>query len=79
MRKVYSFNGSISTFVPEYYHAFGKVINSRRQIQEEISRVAGDTGKELVEVGNDRSVPKPHRPEPDLKSATKELKQLWQK
>lgn len=37
----------------QYHPAFGKVLSTKRQIKQEISRIKGETGKEIVEVGND--------------------------
>lgn len=50
-----SFGGSVGvgTFKEDYYHAFGKHIGSKAQLNEELARVKGETGKELIEVGND--------------------------
>ncbi len=45
-------------------HAFGKVITSKRQIEEEKARYKGEKGRELVEVGTD-----------DLKSVKKVRKE----
>jgi putative FmdB family regulatory protein len=37
----------------KFHHAFGKVLSSKRQIKNEISRIKSETGREIVEVGND--------------------------
>ncbi len=46
-------NTSVCTFEPDYYHAFGKKLHSKREVKEELRRIKGETGKEIVEVGND--------------------------
>lgn len=46
-------NTSNCQFQVHHNPAFGKVIHSKRQIQDEILRIKDTTGKEIVEVGND--------------------------
>lgn len=41
---------------PQYNPAFGKVINGKEGLREELARFKGETGRELHEVGNDRSM-----------------------
>jgi putative FmdB family regulatory protein len=55
MKKLISVPGSVqcSNFKPEFYHAFGKKIHSKRELKNELSKIKHETGKELVEVGND--------------------------
>lgn len=40
-------------FEAHYNWGLGKKVNSKNQIQEELRRIKGETGKEIVEVGND--------------------------
>lgn len=40
-------------FEPHFNPAFGKKMYSPHDIKEEIRRIKGETGKEIVEVGND--------------------------
>lgn len=47
-------NPGAAAFVPDRYHAFGKVFSTRDQLRQEISRIQGETGKEIVELGNDK-------------------------
>jgi hypothetical protein len=55
MRRLVSKPASIycDNFEPEYYHAFGKKINSKRELQNEIVRIKHETGKEVHQIGND--------------------------
>jgi hypothetical protein len=46
-------NTSGCQFEAHHNHAFGKVVHSKRDIQNEIARIKGETGKEIVEVGSD--------------------------
>lgn len=65
---------SVPQFEPAYYHAFGKEMHTRGQVKEELHRIKGETGKELVEVGNDSlSSVKPERKKVDLEAAGREL------
>lgn len=50
-------------FEAHHNWAFGKVVTSKRQLEEERRRVSGETGREIVEVGTD-----------DLKSVKKTKK-----
>ena len=43
----------VDNFKPDHYWSFGKVINSKRELHEEIRRTNGEKGMDLVEVGND--------------------------
>ena len=57
MRRVYypipnTYNSAHDT--PQYNPAFGKVIKSRSHLKEELRRVNAETGREFVEVGNDK-------------------------
>lgn len=79
--KVFCFNGGISADnSPAYFnHGLGKVVRSKKDIREELSRIKTDTGREIVEIGNDRSKPKkPKGKDIDLSEVTymykKELK-----
>lgn len=48
---------------PEYNHAFGKVIKNKHDLRNELTRIEGETGKKLEEVGNDslKSIQKPRK------------------
>ena len=51
---------TVPEFKAGYYHAFGKKIKSKAQLNDEIRRER-DNGRDIVEVGNDsmKSVKKP--------------------
>lgn len=56
-RGIYAPSGiSVGTFKEGHYHAFGKTFTNKHQLSNELRRIKGETGKELVEVGNDKSV-----------------------
>jgi hypothetical protein len=46
---------STGTFTPGKYEAFGKTFTTRRQLNNEIQKINGETGQKIVEVGNDNS------------------------
>ena len=68
---------SMGTFVPGKYDAFGKVFTNQHQLKEEIRKINGETGQNIVEVGNDKSRIKPEQKKPDIESAVKELRNKW--
>lgn len=43
----------IKLFEPHFNHGLGRRVNSQRDINEELKKIKGETGKEIVEVGND--------------------------
>jgi putative FmdB family regulatory protein len=43
----------IRVFNPHFNHGLGRHVESQRDINEEIARIKGETGKEIVEVGTD--------------------------
>jgi putative FmdB family regulatory protein len=43
----------IKPFEPHFNHGLGKKVHSQRDINEELRRIKGETGKEIVEVGTD--------------------------
>lgn len=43
----------IKLFEPHFNHGLGKEVHSQRDINEELRRIKGETGKEIVEVGTD--------------------------
>jgi putative FmdB family regulatory protein len=52
-----------NSFKPDYFYAFGKVMNSKRELKEHLSYVKGETGDEIVEIGNEKPKYKPKRKE----------------
>lgn len=50
-------------FKPEYYWAFGKTISSKHGLKETLREIKGETGKEIIEVGNEKPKLKPKRKE----------------
>ena len=54
---------SAKAFEAHHNWAFGKVMTSKRQMSEEVSRIRGETGRDIVEVGSDdlKSVKKPYK------------------
>ena len=69
---------SCSNFEPAHYHAFGKKIHSKRELQNELSKVKHETGKELVEVGNDsmKSVKRTRKALPSVREVLE--RERWQ-
>ena len=46
-------NTSTCRFESHFNHGLGKEFTNKRQIKEELTRIKGETGKEIVEVGSD--------------------------
>lgn len=67
-------NPGAAAFKPDKYHAFGKYFGTKNELKQEISRIKGETGKDIFEVGNDSMNIKPVRRKPDVEGATKELR-----
>lgn len=67
-------NPGQAAFKPGRYHAFGKDFETRRQVNEEIRRIKGETGKEIIELGNEKLNVKPQRKQVDMAEATRELR-----
>lgn len=53
---------SVGTFLSGYYHAFGKTFTNEHQLKNAIRRHEGETGKKVIEVGNEHSAMKKIRP-----------------
>jgi hypothetical protein len=49
------FQGGVNADNGDAYfnHGLGKVVRSRNDVRAELSRVKGETGRELVEIGNE--------------------------
>lgn len=79
--RIFSFTGSVSlgSFREGYYHAFGKPLTQKHQLKEELARYKGETGSELVEMGNEKPPSAPKRKEVDWDGFGRELKSKWQK
>ena len=65
---------SFGTFKEGYYHAFGKHFTTKNQLHNELTKHRLDTGKQLVEVGNEKIVPPVAKQKPDMGGAVRELK-----
>lgn len=59
VRRISKGEVSFGTFRPGYYDAFGKVFSSKSQLTNEIRRINGESGRDIVEVGNDKFPEKP--------------------
>ena len=67
-------NAGASAMRGEFYHAFGKHFDNRSQLKNEISRIEGETGKKIVEIGSDRmDNVKPKRAKINEAEAVREL------
>lgn len=66
---------NVPSFEPQFNPAFGKIIHSKRQIQDEVRRTRDEQGVELVEMGNERVKPKASRQEYDWDGVGRELHQ----
>lgn len=55
---VVRFNGHMAADnYPAYYnHGLGKIVRSKRDVREELSRLKGETGREVYEVGNEKLI-----------------------
>lgn len=78
MKKLVNFQGEVMGATdkePEYNHAFGKVIKNSQDLRNELTKIEGETGKTLVEVGNEslNSIKKP-RKSINIEEATRELR-----
>ena len=79
MSRVFCFSGqvSFSTFRPGYYSAFGKKFNHAYELKNEIRRLNGEEGKNVIEVGNELNALKKLKPpkfKPDIEGAMREMK-----
>lgn len=54
-KRVIRFKGTVSgDNGPAYYnYGLGKVVRSKQDIRNELSRIRGETGRDLIEVGNE--------------------------
>lgn len=57
--RVINFSGHLAADNQEAYYNYGlgKVVRSKNDVRQELSRVKGETGREFHEIGNDRSRP----------------------
>lgn len=46
-------NHSVCHFEPHFNYGLGKVVTSKRSQDEALRRLRGETGKDIVEIGND--------------------------
>lgn len=65
-------------FKPDHYHAFGKTISTPGQLKDELAR-SKDSGHELVEVGNDKSIPAAPKSWIDKEVVGRDLHQMLRK
>jgi len=56
MERQIRFNGYMApdSFITGFNPAFGKSFNSKREMNEEIRRMSGDEGRNLIPVGNEK-------------------------
>lgn len=76
-KRIFSFKGcvGVGTFKEGYYHAFGQPFTSEGQLKEHLTKLKGETGKEIVEVGNDSlQTVKKQRKKVDWDAAGRELR-----
>lgn len=76
-RRIFSFPTAISvgSFEGGYFGAFGKIIKSKTELNEEIRRIKGESGREIVEVGNDSlSTIRKEKKKVNEEALTKELR-----
>jgi len=67
---------SVGSFQEGYNPAFGKSFSTEGQLKEELARIKHETGKELVEVGNDSmQTIRKEKKKVDIDAMSKELKQ----
>lgn len=68
---------SFGTFKPGYYHAFGSAFSTEHQLENAKRKYKGETGKEVIEIGNELNALKklrPPRKRPDIAGAMREMK-----
>lgn len=79
MRRVFNFKGQMMApggYKENFHPAFGKVISTKIQLKNELKRIKGETGKELIEVGNESMEKiKPIRKKIDKGDVVRELRQ----
>ena len=66
---------TMGTFKEGYHPAFGKYVNNKRELKEEIRRYNAEKGADLIEVGNER-VEVPH---PEVKLDEREIHQEFER
>lgn len=69
----------VGTFKEGYNQAFGKSFTTKNQLKNELARIKGETGQELVEVGNDSLSNKREKKKVDWDEFGKDLKKAWKK
>lgn len=81
MQREFAFSGytSVDNFIPGFNYSLGETFTNSYQQKEHIKRLQAETGREIIEVGNDSSVPKVNKPTPNMQEATQELNYLWRK
>lgn len=79
--KVFTKPGGLcfGSFKEGYNKAFGKHFTTKNQLKEELARIKGETGQELVEVGNDKVSTKRQKKQVKWDEFGKELKAKWRK
>ena len=79
MERLIRFNGGMHSdiFMPTWNPAFGKSFTSKGQIKEEIKRIAGEEGREIVEVGNEKVKAKREKTELVDDRVKHEFRKLW--
>lgn len=67
-------NAGAAAFKQEHYHAFGKGFSTKNDLKQHISRLEGQTGKRINEIGSDRMTGlKPKKTKVNKEAATREL------
>lgn len=79
--RIFSFKGgfTLGSFGEGYFHAFGKHLTQKHQLKEELARYKGETGSELIEMGNEKIKSTPKREAVDWDGFGRELSAKWQK
>ena len=75
--RVVRFKGAISADAgPAYFHyGLGKVVRSKQDIRNELAKIRGETGRDLIEVGNEAiKKSKPKKAQYDMNVMTQDYK-----
>lgn len=75
-RRIFSYRGHIGlgTFKAGYYPTFGQAFTNESQLKEALAKHKGETGSELVELGNEKPKVKKQRKKVDWDEAGRELR-----
>lgn len=79
MKRTIAFKGGVGTDdrYRGYNPAFGKFIRNKAHLKETLAEIKGETGRELIEIGNESAKVKRVKKEVDMQAANEELRAKW--